>query len=87
MTKKIFPLASFLLFIIGMACWIPNFFFYNSDNPPIWIIFTPIIGIIGIALALTTKNNKLKYTLIFLNIIVTFSIGLVFFLGPLFLGL
>lgn len=81
-----FSLISCSLFILGWICWIPNLFFYNPNDPPIFIFFTPIIGAIGIFFASKIESTKMKYFLLFLNLTVTFSIGLIFFVGTLFFG-
>lgn len=74
------------MFVLGVACWVPNLFFYNPNNPPLYILLTPFIGGGGILLATKVENGKIKYTLIFLNLLVAFSIGLVFFFGTLIFG-
>lgn len=81
-----FSLISCSLFILGWICWIPNLFFYNPNDPPIFIFFTPIIDAIGIFFASKIESTKMKYFLLFLNLTVTFSIGLIFFVGTLFFG-
>ncbi|SLM85513.1 hypothetical protein FM121_05395 [Vagococcus fluvialis bH819] len=61
-------------------------FFYNPDSPPLFILLTPIIGVIGVGLALKEKKEVVKGILMFMNLSVTISIGLVFFLGTLLFG-
>lgn len=83
--KKI-TMASFIILILGVACWVPNLLFYTPNNPPILIVFTPFIGGTGILLAKKVENPKIKYTLIFLNLLVAISLALVFFFGTLIFG-
>ncbi|HCM89481.1 MULTISPECIES: hypothetical protein [Vagococcus] len=77
---------SIICFFLGILCWIPNLFFYNPDSPPLFILLTPIIGVIGVGLALKEKKEVVKGILMFMNLSVTISIGLVFFLGTLLFG-
>ncbi|MGX7024008.1 hypothetical protein [Vagococcus hydrophili] len=77
---------SIICFFLGISCWIPNLFFYHSDNPPIFILLTPIIGGVGIVLALKEKKEVVKGILMFMNLTVTLSFGLVFLVGTLLFG-
>lgn len=86
MKNRLFSLISLILFFVGMLCWVPNLFFYNADSPPMLIFLTPLIGGIGAAFALQVDNQVLKGFLVFLNMVVCLSIGLVFFVGTLLWG-
>lgn len=77
---------SIICFFLGISCWIPNLFFYQPDNPPMFILLTPIIGGVGIVLALKEKKEVVKGILMFMNLTVTLSFGLVFLVGTLLFG-
>lgn len=74
---------SFIVFILGIVCWIPTLFFYSPDNPPIFIFLTPIVGFIGIIFAIKIEQPKLRALFFVLNSLVTVSLPLSFYLGTL----
>lgn len=85
MKSKVFLYLSLITILIGIASWIvaiPNS--YNSLGT-IWMltwILNPLGAIFGL-LSLKNKNALSKIAII-LNIIMTFSVGPMWFLGDLF---
>ncbi|MEG0731561.1 MAG: hypothetical protein RR470_04145 [Vagococcus sp.] len=86
MKNKTYMSVSATLFFFGLLCWIPNLFFYNPNNPPMFIFLTPFIGGAGALLALKVDNQVIMGFLMFFNMVVCLSLGLVFFIGTLLWG-
>ncbi|URZ86640.1 hypothetical protein [Floricoccus penangensis] len=85
-SKNSYPTLSIICFLLGLLCWIPNLFFYDANNPSLFIFLTPVLGALGIYFAIKCRNKSLKNTLIVLNGLIACSIGLVFFIGTLIWG-
>ncbi|TDM15748.1 hypothetical protein [Macrococcus bovicus] len=79
-------IISIITFILGILCWIPNMFFYHPDNPPLFYLLTPLIGVFGAAVSATISNTFIRLMMIILNILIALSFAIIMFLGTLVFG-
>ncbi|WP_408868934.1 hypothetical protein ACJYYY_10790 [Brochothrix campestris] len=74
MMFKIYNYIALICLVGGVCLWLP-FFFNATSNPA--VVFTPIIGVIGVLFALPTK----KQLLILGNILVMVSFFMMMLVG------